>query len=124
MRHNKYRAQRCQVYVARVRAHARARARVPAGRSDDPALKTRFSRRPRDDPLRKREFCRTLFILLENDPETYTVPEEFSSESYLKKKSAQVALGAGRRGVRSRSNKPLETFSSQILSFSVATGDL
>ena len=84
-----------------------------------------FRRRPRDDPLRKREFCRTLFILLlENDPETYTVPKKFSSESYLKKKSAQVALGAGRRGVRSRSNKPLETFSSQILSFSVAAGDL
>ena len=68
--------------------------------------KTRFSLCPRDDPLQKREFCRTLFILLENDPETYTVPEEFSSESYLKETIAQVALGAGRRGVRSRSNKP------------------
>ena len=69
VRHNKYRAQKCQVYVARVRAHARARARAPAGRSDDPTLKTRFSRRAKTDPRENRSILSRRF-LFRNDPQT------------------------------------------------------
>ena len=63
------RTQKCQVYVARVRAHARARARAPAGRSDDPALKTRFSRRAKTDPRENRSILSRRF-LFRNDPQT------------------------------------------------------
>ena len=54
---------------ARMRVRVRVRARAPAGRSDDPALKTRFSRRAKTDPRENRSILSRRF-LFRNDPQT------------------------------------------------------
>ena len=52
--------------------------------------KTRFGE-ARATRVYENAFCRTLFILLENNPETPYRPKDYTSESYFKNKSGQFA---------------------------------
>ena len=62
-------ARRSARSMSRACARMRVRVRAPAGRSDDPALKTRFSRRAKTDPRENRSILSRRF-LFRNDPQT------------------------------------------------------
>jgi len=69
--------------------NARETVRGPK-RASGATPKTRFGE-ARATRVYENAFCRTLFILLENDPETPYRPKEYTSESYFKNKSGQFA---------------------------------
>ena len=61
--------------------------------------KTRFGE-ARATRVYENAFCRTLFILLENNPETPYRPKDYTSESYSKRKVPSSRLvGGGGRGL-------------------------
>ena len=72
--------------------HTHARAKRCAGRkrASGATPKTRFGD-ARATRVYENAFCRTLFILLETDPETPYRPKDYTSESYFKNKSVQLA---------------------------------